>query len=633
MRIRDTLRGVDTVNTTDDQSDSGVELIERSATSDRLLAQRTLFTGTSPVASDELYAVTKVGMSTRSRFELRLQPGAVAHTNTFFGRFPASYWQRWTNVTEVTVTAHVVADTACRIQIQASDIGGHRRIVTNVVVTGDERVSMTAPLDTFVDGGALWLQFEAQGGGAVVDDVEWTVVSPESIRPVAVAICTFNRADDCARTVEALASDERVLALLDALYVVDQGTDPVESRELFHEVSKKFGSRLQYLRQANLGGAGGFTRGLYEASAAGPHADVILMDDDILCEPESVLRLSAFANMTTEPALIGAQMLFLFNPDFLLASGERVDLGTLQRGVPTDEHGVRNRSVLEKLPERRVDAEYNGWWSCLIPAEAIERIGLPLPVFFQWDDVEYSLRAGRAGIPTITLPSAAVWHADFYWKDVDGFAHYFSTRNGLITAALDPGFAPKTLAKQLSRDISHSIVGLQYGLAHTQLRAIEGFLEGPEGLADGGQKALAAINQERKRFPETVTRPASELPGRLPIRRVAPSPKPGLWTDLVLAKRAVMQARNHLERGPVAISYEDAQWWHVGRFDHVFVTDASQGGVRERRFDSEKAAEMSGRLAGVMKRFLAEAPSVAEAFAREFPQLTSRENWARLYEK
>ncbi|WP_454557257.1 glycosyltransferase, partial [Salmonella enterica] len=91
----------------------------------------------------------------------------------------------------------------------------------------------------------------------------------------------------------ALASDERVLALLDALYVVDQGTDPVESRELFQEVSKKFGSRLQYLRQANLGGAGGFTRGLYEASAAGPHADVILMDDDILCEPESVLRLSA----------------------------------------------------------------------------------------------------------------------------------------------------------------------------------------------------------------------------------------------------------------------------------------------------------------------------------------------------
>lgn len=86
-----------------------------------------------------------------------------------------------------------------------------------------------------------------------------------------------------------------------------------------------------------------------------------------------------------------------------------------------------------------MDAEYNGWWTCLIPAEAIERIGLPLPVFFQWDDVEYSLRAGRAGIPTITLPSAAVWHADFYWKDVDGFAHYFSTRNGLITAALDPG--------------------------------------------------------------------------------------------------------------------------------------------------------------------------------------------------
>jgi galactofuranosylgalactofuranosylrhamnosyl-N-acetylglucosaminyl-diphospho-decaprenol beta-1,5/1,6-galactofuranosyltransferase len=619
---------VDTANA----SVSDVELTEHRAVSDRLVAQRGPFTGTSPIVNDDLYAVVKRGGSTRTRFALHLHAGATVHTNTFFGRFPASYWQRWTTAAEVTATARIDAADHCRAQLLASDIGGHRRIIAAEVITGSGTVTLTAKLDKFADGGALWLQFDALEGGVTVADIEWTVASPETVRPVAIAICTFNRADDCANTVAALASDERVLSSLDAVYVVDQGTDPVESRELFQQVAPKFGDRLHYLRQANLGGAGGFSRGLYEASAAGPHADVLLMDDDVLCEPESVLRLSAFANMTTDPALIGAQMLFLYNPNYLLASGERADLATLRRGLPTDKYGVRNSNVLKKLPERRIDAEYNGWWSCLIPAEVVRQIGMPLPVFFQWDDVEYSLRAGRAGIPTITLPSTGVWHADFYWKDVDGFAHYFSTRNGLITAALDPGFAPTSLAKQLSREISHSIVSLQYGLAHTQLRAIEGFLEGPNALADGGQAALAMINKERTRFPETVTRPVSELPAGVRFRRADPPPKAG-WDDLVLAKRAAAHLRARLERGPVAISYEDARWWHVGRFDHVYVTDASQAGVRERKYDRELAAEMGGRLAGVMKRFRAEAPTVAEAFRAEMPILTSRENWTRLYEQ
>ncbi|KAF0963926.1 Galactofuranosyltransferase GlfT2 [Rhodococcus sp. T7] len=559
-----------------------------------------------------------------------MHAGATVHTNTFFGRFPASYWQRWTTATEVTAIARVDAADRCRVQLLASDIGGHRRIIAAESVIGSETVTLTARLDKFADGGALWLQFDAIEGGVTVSDIEWTVASPGTVRPVAVAICTFNRADDCANTVAALASDERVLSSLDAVYVVDQGTDAVESRDLFQQVAPRFGGRLHYLRQANLGGAGGFSRGLYEASAAGPHADVILMDDDVLCEPETVLRLSAFANMTTDPALIGAQMLFLYNPNYLLASGERADLTTLQRGLPTDKFGVRNANVLKKLPERRIDAEYNGWWSCLIPAEVVRQIGMPLPVFFQWDDVEYSLRAGRAGIPTITLPSTGVWHADFYWKDVDGFAHYFSTRNGLITAALDPNFAPTLLAKQLAREISRSIVSLQYGLAHTQLRAIEGFLEGPDALADGGQAALAMINEERKRFPETVARPVSELPSGVRFHRADPPPKAG-WEDLVLAKRAGNHFRGRLEPGPVAISYEDARWWHVGRFEHVYVTDASQAGVRERRYDRHLAAEMSGRLAGVIKRFRAEAHPVARAFRAEMATLTSRDNWTRLY--
>ena len=92
--------------------------------------------------------------------------------------------------------------------------------------------------------------------------------------------------------------------------------------------------------------------------------------------------------------------------------------------------------MIKYRQHKRVDAEYNAWWSCLIPSEVIAAIGLPVPMFFQWDDIEYGLRALDAGFPTTTLPNAGVWHADFDWKDRDEFFRYFSVRNSLITHAL-----------------------------------------------------------------------------------------------------------------------------------------------------------------------------------------------------
>lgn len=92
------------------------------------------------------------------------------------------------------------------------------------------------------------------------------------------------------------------------------------------------GAKCIYLRQRNLGGSGGFTRGLFEVSRIADHANVILMDDDIICEPETVLRLNAFANLTPKPCVVGAQMLFTNNPRYLLAGAEMADLATLRPG-------------------------------------------------------------------------------------------------------------------------------------------------------------------------------------------------------------------------------------------------------------------------------------------------------------
>ncbi len=155
-----------------------------------------------------------------------------------------------------------------------------------------------------------------------------------------------------------------------------------------------------YITQPNLGGAGGFTRGLYEVAgvAGADHANVIFMDDDVICEPDVLIRLNAFANLTVEPVIVGAQMLHLLQPGRLHIGAEFADFGELRPGIAT-QHALVNCDMTEQNQERRVDGAYNGWWTCLIPAEVVASIGYPLPVFIQWDDIEDATARGEPGMP------------------------------------------------------------------------------------------------------------------------------------------------------------------------------------------------------------------------------------------
>lgn len=617
-------------------------LVAGHRTAGRLVLQRGVFTGPSTNISDGLYANIKKGTSARQRFAIQLPAGTHLHTNTYFGRFAASYWQRWTTVEQIEVWATVEVAHQARVRLVASDIAGHPRIVDSHTLDAPasarggqpvpRTITMRAPLDKFLDGGALWIEVDAIGGTVALSDVAWTAPAPTQQRPLSIVTCTCNRADDCATTLATLASDAAVVDLIDTIYVADQGTDLVGSRPLFTQTADQLGDKLRYLRQPNLGGSAGFTRGLFEASAVHDHGDVIIMDDDILCEPETMLRVSAFAHLTTQPTLVGAQMLFLLNPDYLNVGAEEVHLDKLMHGRKVPK-ALSNTSMLTKNQERRVDAGYNAWWTCLVPIEVVKTIGLPLPFFFQWEDVEYGLRACAAGFPTVTLANAGVWHHDFYWKDFDDWARYFSSRNSLIVGVLHTDLDPTAITRRLFTRIAEYLVAMNYGLAHTTLQGIEDFLQGPHILHDGGAHALQESRSSRADYPETIKHPATSTPGvrSADIRPRRAGGEPSRPT-LILCKRAFDQWFGRTEHGVIGITREDAHWWHISRFDHVVVTDASQSGVRIRRRDKQQARKLLMRTARTLYRLRKELPRLQQEYRTAAPRLTSRENWARLYQ-
>lgn len=606
----------------------------------RLVTQRGLFSGPSPVVSDDLYLAVRKGVATRERHRVVVAPNATVSTNTYFGRFPATYWQRWTVAKDVEVSLRATG--SGRLAVFASDQDGETRIVATQDVHDADgaTIRLTAKIDRFADGGALWLDATTGDAELVLDQVTWSVVPPKTLRKTAVGICTCNRVEDCLNTLTALAADDDALSVIDTIYVADQGSDTLDSRPRFAEVAASLGDKLRYIRQPNLGGAAGFTRGLYEVADVehDEHANVLFMDDDVLCEPDIVVRLTAFANRTVEPTIVGGQMLYLYHPKNIHVSAEYADLESLAPGQVV-EGALHNADLTAvdndgrpKLQDKRVDAGYNGWWSCLIPSEIVKAIGYPLPLFFQWDDVEYGYRAHAHGFATVSLPGAGVWHADFHWKDWDEWHRYFNLRNSLITAALHSPFTPTHVARVLASQLARYLLGMQYGLAATLLKAVDDFLEGPDLLEDGGAAAMAEIHRIRSAYPETKRHPATDVPGmrpgELPMIQAGPTPR---LKRAVLLKRLAYQLLGRTAFQAGTVPAEDAMWWHVSLFDTAVVTDASQEGVRVRKRDRDLAIRLAKRSAATLRRFVKQAPAAQRAYKDAMPKLTSRENWERLY--
>lgn len=601
---------------------------------DRMLVQRTMFAGPNPRVVPGMYLDADLARVRPERTAVRLDAGATLSTNTYFGRFAASYWQRYTEVTSVRLGFdHDCADGgALRVEVKASDPSGRWRPVDAIEVTGAGRAALDLDVRRFVDGGALWFEVIAIGGASVLSDVTWSVAQPQRNRAMSVVMCTHNRPADATSTLLTLAGDPAVLDLIDAVYVVDQGTDRVDAHERFDAVKAALGERLRYLTQPNLGGAGGFNRGIHELTRTGQcHTDIVVMDDDILCEPESVLRLSSLSNNSTRPVLVGAQMLLLSETYRVHMTSEWEALDELKAGRP-GAFGKSGLNALTHQQDARTDSGWNGWWTCLLPAEAVASIGLSLPLFFQWDDIEFGIRARKAGFPTVTLPNAGVWHADFHLKDYDDWSRYFSWRNALIVASIHGRFDPTQVAGVVAREIAGHIVSMQYGLAATLLLAVRDFLSGPQALADGGQSKPAQLAQLRRNHPETERLPAVDgLAGDPRITPKPPAPQDHKL-DQVLVKRVVKQVLGRVAPGPVAVGAHDSRWWHVALFGAAVVTDASQTAVRVRRRDKATTVAQLRELGALCWELRSRAPELAHQWRTAMPELTSHENWQRLFD-
>ncbi|MBT1003031.1 glycosyltransferase family 2 protein [Paenarthrobacter sp. DKR-5] len=583
-----------------------------------------------------------------SRESALVRPGERISFATYFNAFPASYWRRWTNLKEVRLS--VTTAGAGTVSVYKSNARGSLQHVETTRVSGDEvTTTYTLSLAPFGDGGWYWFEVTAGADQMEFVGARWETDAPRRLTgSVTVEITTLNKTDFCVNNLRILSENPDALAAVKEIIVVDQGTQKVAEAEGFEEVAGVLGSKLRMINQDNLGGSGGFARGMYEAVENGSDY-VLLLDDDVVVEPESIVRLSTFADYCKKPTLVGGHMFDLHDRNVLHTLGEIVDPYLIGPSEPNASQKMRHNFAQSNLRDtawmhRRVDVDYNGWWMCLIPTEVIREIGLSLPVFIKWDDSEYGVRAKSAGYHTVSLPGSAVWHVSWIDKDdLVGWQAYFHSRNRFIYALLHSPY-PRgggLIENALKLDLKHTI-SMQYYTAQGRIEAMRDLLRGPSILHDILPTKLPAIRAMAGDYTETKFKPSvddfpdvkiTKLPRRGKRASVPSIVTIAPWLAKNILRQVVLPANEVSKEHPQAlVPHEDNKWWRMSQYDSAVVSNAEGSAASWYQRDPRAVRELMKESAVVYSEVLRKWPELRAQYRAALQEITSFEAWKKTFD-
>ena len=424
--------------------------------------------------------------------------------DTYFNGFSAEKWMKYTTIRNVCLKLKLrgcASVTLMRKEKQGGEI--YTEYLGEYLCDGrlDEEKEYRFMFRSSAPTGMLCFSIMAVKSCVRFYSAEYDTLSEgEKRNPIklAIAICTYKRE----RFVE------ENLQLLKDRYLDNMESPMYGKLEIFVsdnagtlDQDRLGGENIHIFKNRNAGGAGGFTRGLIEAYRQKQKkgiTHILLMDDDVRIEPESVFRTCMLLSCLKEEyrdAFVGGAMLRLDRQYIQVESGAVWNGGELI----SLKHGLDLRDLdaclYNEFEER---AQFNAWWYCAFPIDVVQEDNLPMPIFIRGDDVEYGLRNMKH---LILMNGICVWHEPFENK-YSSFLYYYILRNRLIDNALHG----MTLSKKRFLEILRTQVGdevrlYRYRNAHLLMQGVEDFLKGVSWLEkQDGEQLHRKVTEEGYRL-------------------------------------------------------------------------------------------------------------------------------------
>lgn len=468
--------------------------------------------------AEPLLYVREVGSVTRGDATATLAADAELSFDTSFGVFHAGRWRRLTTVDAV--VARIVATGSGRADVVSVQRGREHVVASASLGTQPVDIAVGSLRDSRF--GVLYVRIVATGP-CEVQRVEWRTSTPSThdVR-LSLSITTFNRQTYVIPTVKRVLSLVRSLSELQGrvrVLVVDNANNV--------NFEESPSDDLSVVPNRNLGGAGGFARGLMWLREQGWATHVLFMDDDISLETEALVRTVALFAYARDPQMcVHGAMLSEERQWMQFEAGSKYLWRSLYplRALG-QEDDLRDRSlVLRDAKEKRF--AYSAWWYTAFP------IGItqdnPLPVFVRGDDVAFGLM--HTGRHTVTLNGIAVWHADFHLKNNPSSLFYEMRNFATIDTLVFDRHRWWHLGQRFLALSFRNLFGFRYASAEYMIRGMRAYLAGPQALAEVDHTAL---HDELRQV--TEEKPAPLSPDHASVVMSTPLPKPVRLIGFVLS--------------------------------------------------------------------------------------------------
>lgn len=480
-------------------------------------------------------------------------------------------------------------------------------------------------------------------------------ISPENKREVSICIdiCTFRREAYVTRNLGVLKdafftdwqNGEDCPGRHFSIYVIDNG-QTLSEYEPVQRIVSSCGGKIHIFPNRNSGGAGGFSRGMLEVMKAGTFTHVLLMDDDAVIDPESLVRVFGFLSSLKEEwkqITIGGAMLREDLPHLLLCFGELWKNGRiLHSDLNLDLREYRNASSDLLTETGHEHDRYSGWWFCCYSMETVRENNMPIPLFLHHDDIEFGMRNLKQGI--VFLNGVGVWHrsADVGFTGVN---MYYDVRNNLIEYALrEPDADLQTLCWYMIRTMVGPVLKFNYREAWFAYCGLLDFLKGPEWLYAQDPEELN--NRIRKLI--IPMKPVEEV---LETSGLKKKESDALKEEIVSVKEAYAEGveifaqrkqekatwKNYLtinglllpDDGTTALHLPSDSPYRLYRKKAVLLYDPGSGKAMLVKRNLRQILKIGGMLFKSLIAVRTELPKSMKAWQRGIGQITNREAWEK----
>jgi GT2 family glycosyltransferase/glycosyltransferase involved in cell wall biosynthesis len=242
---------------------------------------------------------------------------------------------------------------------------------------------------------------------------------------IAAVVLNYRTPDQTLLAVKSLLASRRPI---DDIIVVNN--DSRDSRDDTREALADIRSKMTYIHTgANLGFSGGTNVGIREALSRGAGL-VLLVNSDVIVPPDAVEHLERCLETTPDAGIAGPVVLARSEPDRIASLGMLYAPSTGRM-----RHRGNGAIASTDQPAARL---VDGVSGCLmlVRREVFDAVGLfDEEYFFSFEDLDFCLKARRAGFATVLAGRATVYHEGGQSLGATSSRRfYFAARNHLLLA-------------------------------------------------------------------------------------------------------------------------------------------------------------------------------------------------------